>query len=208
MVIKIYKLTLYLLLILVITIFNTASVFAGTGQIFSPSGLPQSSTQTYSPPTPSNTPTVTFPTPPLPLGEGVLQGFPGASVPLNTTSQGLPAATQGGTTEPQPTLTPATNSVESFFKCPPTTAQKAHEKESPVKSAGKFVWHVLDNLGVPLPVNKDSDLDPSLRQPYVMPLPKTSSQIIIPPTPQKIPESELEGTDVSPAQDNKSLPLH
>ena len=189
---------------ILLMLFSSSAAFAGTGQIFSPSGLPQGSTQSYSPPTPGNTPTVTFPTPPLPLGEGVLQGFPGAAVPLAGTDQGTSTAS---TSTNQPIARPTEGSVQSFFQCPPATAQKK-KTASPVKSVGRFAWHVLDNIGVPLSVSKDNDLDPSLIQPYVMPLSKTSTQMSSPPIPQKIPESELEGTDVSPAQDNQPVRLH
>src|SRR5271154_5963655 len=91
--IKSYKITFYFSTFLV----TSASAFAGTGQIFSPAGLPQSSTQTYTPPTPDNTPTVTFPTQPLPLGGGVLQGLSGSTLPLSN-STSLPVTTENSGT--------------------------------------------------------------------------------------------------------------
>lgn len=185
--------------------------FAGTGQIFSPAGLPQSSTQNYTPPTPGNTPTVSFPTPPLPLGEGILQSFPGSSLPLATQKSAGASVESVGTQQPLPSTTEK-NTVESFFQCnslniPVKTKTSIKKKTSLLGGAGKVLWHVLDNLGVPMFVGKDSDLDPSLRQAYVMPSPVVSRQTIAPVIPQKIPESELEGTDVNPKND-QTLPLH
>jgi len=195
--------------ILLILLGNSAA-FAGTGQIFSPSGLPQSSTQNYTPPTPGNVPTVTFPTPPLPLGSEALQSFPGPSLPLNNSGTQKPSGTTTGSTSSQQPLpsTTQTNTVESFFQCNPANqTQQPKKKKSILKSPGKIIWHVLDNFGVPMFVGKDSDLDPSLSQAYVMPPPATSVKNTAPAIPQKIPESELEGTDVSPKND-QTLPLH
>jgi hypothetical protein len=273
--------------------------FAGTGQMFSPSGLPQGGTQTYTPPTPGNIPTVTFPTPPLPLGESILQGFPGASVPLGEqaqqstsvnnglnqsrslpqSSQAQPQFSQSETSQSQlsqsqtsqsqvsqpqlsklqssqvqvspgannsirqspantdlstqlrgelhqtqpalpaqrnqnnnPTVGLAqigtrTGSIESFFQCPPTVASAQKDRKStPLRSSGRLIWHVMDNIGIPVPTGSEEDLDPSLKQPYVMPLPKMLKEPKYPSNPQKIPESELEGTDDSSEQPHPSQP--
>lgn len=195
----------------------STSALAGTGQIFSPSGLPQSSTQNYTAPTPDNTPTVTFPTPPLPLGESVLQSFPGSTLPLDNTNKG----TSSGNTKVD--VLPSSQSVgaddiNSFFQCEPLPLKKSMTQQTPIKAntqnkpfnqkkmspfsiAEKAIWHTLDNIGVPMVVGHDNDLDPSLRQPYVMPSPTMPSRISPPVAPKKIPESELEGTDVSPGND-------
>jgi hypothetical protein len=198
-----------LIMAVLLSLFSFSVAFAGTGQIFSPSGLPQSSTQSYTPPNPGNTPTVTFPTPPLPLGEGVLQSFPGSTIPLgNGTQKPAGATAQGsGTQQPLPAVI-ETNTIESFFQCnTPGTLANAKPSAKKKSSLGKVIWHTLDNLGVPMFVGKDNDLDPSLSQAYVLPSPATPIKNIVPAIPQKIPESELEGTDVSPNND-QTLPLH
>ena len=194
-----------------LVLLTCSAAWAGTGQIFSPSGLPESSTQTYTPPTPDNMPTVSFPTPPLPLGEGVLQSFPGSSFPLNHGTQ-KPTVTSAENNPAQPFIPSSlpTSSVESFFQCNPvstTPTSPNKPKQSILKSTGKVIWHTLDNLGVPMFVGKDNDLDPSLSKAYVMPPPAISSKTIAPVTPQKIPESELDGIDGSQKND-QTLPLH
>ena len=169
---------------------------AGTGQIFSPAGLPQSSTQSYTPPTPGNTPTVTFPTPPLPVGG--LSGFPASSLPLHTDTQ-KPAGstTVEGKVQLNAPLAPPISTVDTFFQCPPAALPQAQSK-SKTRGPGRFLWHVLDNLGVPMFYSTDEDLDPTINRAFAMPAPpvpgKTGGQV----TPQKIPDSELEGTEPSP----------
>ena len=170
--------------------------WAGTGQIFSPAGLPQSSTQSYTPPTPGNAPTVTFPTPPLPVGG--LSGFPASSLPLNTGAQKSSGSTPvEGTVQLNAPLAPPISSVETFFQCQPVSSP---EEQAKSKSAGpgRLLWHVLDNLGVPMFYGKDADLDPSLNRAFVMPSPPVPQKSGGPVSPQKIPESELEGTEPSP----------
>ncbi len=179
---------------------------AGTAQIYSPAGLPQSSTQSYAPPTPGNTPTVTFPTPPLPLNPGVLPGFSGSALPLNSgnTQQPVNPATGGNGAQPPLPSTPGTNDVESFFQCNqvmPTS--RNNQKKSRFGTPGKVIWHILDNLGVPMFVGKDNDLDPSLRQSYMLPPSIIPTHNITQITPHGIPESELEGTEVTPGNDAK-----
>jgi len=44
---------------------------------------------------------------------------------------------------------------------------------------------------------KGADLDPSLNRAFVMPSPPVPEKTSAPATPQKIPESELEGTEPS-----------
>jgi hypothetical protein len=201
--IKSYKITFYLSTFLV----TTAAACAGTGQIFSPAGLPQSSTQTYTPPTPDNTPTVTFPTQPLPLGGAVLQGLPGSTLPLSNSNSPPVTTGSSGTLLPLHS-NPNTSSIESVFQIPPVAKNiNQSTKKKPLKGAAKLIWHTLDNLGVPMFIGKDNDLDPSLRQGYVAPSSAISNRQSVPITPQKIPESELEGTDISPKTDSV-IPLH
>lgn len=139
-------------------------------------------------------------------------------------------------------------SVESFFqinnnKTPAaeytsnnkTAARLLSEFNSPEpkKSAAgapfRFLWHVMDNAGVPMFFGKnDDDLDPSLRQGHAEQSNSghehstaansrpastvegttraTERGAVAPsPGPHKIPESELEGTD-SWVKDNDQMP--
>jgi hypothetical protein len=169
---------------------------AGTGQIFSPAGLPQSSTQSYTPPTPGNTPTVTFPTPPLPVGG--LSGFPASSLPLNAGNQKPSGSTfVEGKVQLNAPLAPPISTVDTFFQCPPAAPSEG-QRQSKARGPGRFVWHVLDNLGVPMFYSKDADLDPTINRAFAMPLPPVLEKTNGPVTPQKIPASELEGTEPSP----------
>jgi hypothetical protein len=124
-------------------------------------------------------------------------------------------------------------SVESFFRSTPPQApagnatqnrdamprkhSSSNKDSSAVGGLGKFLWHVLDNVGVPLPVGNQADLDPSLtpingnsapvsssNSSESFPFPENhenaaaqASQAI----PQKIPQSELEGTQFDSAHD-------
>lgn len=193
------KFKTYFAVSLLVSVVDTLGAFAGTGQIFSPAGLPQSSTQTYTPPTPGNVPTVAFPTPPLPLGEGVLQGFSGTSLPLDSSSPSSGIATDGSALKQPAASSSSTGSIESFFQCNQSVAsQNTQTKKQKGSHLGKALWHVLDNLGVPMVLSKDGDLDPSLRHPASMPLDSVGQTTGLSPTlrpdpPQKIPARELEG---------------
>lgn len=169
---------------------------AGTGQIFSPAGLPQSSTQSYTPPTAGNTPTVPFSTPPLPVNG--MSGFPASSLPIHAGEQKPSTTTpvEGGIQLNAP-LAPQINSVETFFQCQPIVSPQVQNKPES-HGPGRLLWHVLDNLGVPMLYGKDSDLDPSLNRTFIMPSPPVLQKSGAPVTPQKIPTSELEGTEPSP----------
>jgi hypothetical protein len=148
-----------------------------------------------------------------------------------------------------------TGSVESFFQIDnngrtPASQYTSNNKTAsrllsefnspePRKSAAgapfRFLWHVMDNAGVPMFVGKnDDDLDPSLRQGYqgqnfsgqsysgqshstaadykptstvegTNGVPRRSAVSAPSPGPHKIPESELEGTD-SWVKDNDQMP--
>lgn len=193
-------------------------VFAGTGSLYSPAGLPQSSSQSYTVPSPQvQGTTVTFPTPPIPLG-GALQDFPSSSLSVSGSAAN---AAQGGQTSStgQAQLKPPiteTGSIETFFQCPPSEP-RANKQSAPakiVKSPAKLLWHVLDNLGVPMIVGKDNDLDPSLTHTRFIPpeLPhagKNGSSSDVGPSPnipEKIPQSELEGTEVFPNGQTQATP--
>lgn len=140
-----------------------------------------------------------------------------------------------------------TGSVQSFFQITPqpsqagaipvspaapiahpgkTDSSAASPPTSSAKSAAaapfRFLWHVMDNAGVPMFFGKsDDNLDPSLRQGYASAISApaalrrpvdqksgvTESGAATMPavTPHKIPESELEGTD-SWVKDNEQMP--
>lgn len=67
-----------------------------------------------------------------------------------------------------------------------------------------MIWHTLDNLGVPLPIGKEGDLDPSLSKTYVIQPQHLSSEANTKPVYQKIPDSELGVTDI-PVKDDAKL---
>jgi hypothetical protein len=193
-------------IILWLGLINANCSLAGTSQIFSPSGLPRSSTQDYTIPE-ITVPTQTFPTPPIPMGDTSLQGF--SSVPLkeeltiNGTKPASSTANVNTTTIPAPT-----GSVESFFRCSPIPltqeASSTNKNQPAAGSLGKLIWHTLDNIGVPLPTSKKGDLAPGLNQTYfVQPQQHMSSNAK--PIYQKIPDSELGVTDI-PVKDDAKLP--
>jgi hypothetical protein len=71
-------------------------------------------------------------------------------------------------TEPAASSGPSrTSPVEAFFQvapaAPPSTALKQHGRTYSV------LWHVMDNIGIPMFGNKDPDIDPALSHPFVMP---------------------------------------
>jgi len=122
-------------------------------------------------------------------------------------------------------------SVDSYFMTGPNRNGRGPQMQpqmvvyGPNPNEGQkkhgFVWHFLDNIGVPMFGNNDLEIDPSIKTVYVIPPPKLPSekQMIksrnqsaasgnattttvkaqeasqnAQPTQQKIPESELEGT--------------
>lgn len=139
-----------------------------------------------------------------------------------------PAANQEPAVPPvaKTNLPEGSGSVESFFqltpfnvahppssRSAPDTVQPGSQEEKKF-SAGRFIWHVLDNAGVPLPVRDTSgDLDPSLRNGYALPArpheleqkvdstaaakPAQGDGKLNPTVLDKIPRGELEGTDYS-----------
>jgi hypothetical protein len=131
------------------------------------------------------------------------------------------------------------NAVESFFQCAPIQnlppgpavlnsrrtdlqhkAAASAEQDSIKGKAGRFMWHVLDNAGIPMPLKgKEDGLDPSLRRSYTNPplpdIERTNirdrgSEELVQSTiqssttvdvRQKIPLSELEGVEISQPKD-------
>jgi hypothetical protein len=89
-----------------------------------------------------------------------------------------------------------------------------------MSSAGRAIYHILDNVGIPLPYKNTADLDPSIAVPppelsvevkrleRVNPPSDQSSTENVPqfpqsfqPTAQKIPASELEGVELPTPRD-------
>jgi hypothetical protein len=215
------------------------STFAGTTQIYSPSGLSPNTYQNAGPPV--AVPTLSAPSSSTPLE------FAPADSPLPNSSPARPSSSSSSAGVQDSILNgawpgqPQNNSVESFFQLkakpslspsplPPSEAAlqaksaATSKNESSLGGIGRLIWHTLDNVGIPMFVGKDNDLDPSLRNDYV-PLSnsnkdhssKNSSnrtvstsgtfERIIPHNsespPQKIPQSELEGIEVSPKNDSR-----
>jgi hypothetical protein len=140
------------------------------------------------------------------------------------------------------------SNVESFFQIPsglnPSSPDKESARHSQAfaterkpfdNSAGRFLWHLLDNVGIPVPIGShDQALDPSIRRNYVNPPlpdpdkyrnsanrntvandsmpsqipssavgPGDSTRVPAISIQQKIPTSELEGTDLSTKSDDR-----
>jgi hypothetical protein len=111
-----------------------------------------------------------------------------------------------------------TASLTSEFSAAPQRRSK-----SVVGAPGRFLWHALDNMGVPMLFGKhDDDLDPTLRNGYTSPsgIDRRKTMTIDNLDPgatgssavnaqssnlHKIPESELEGTDSS-VKNNDQMP--
>jgi hypothetical protein len=133
------------------------------------------------------------------------------------------------------------NGVDSFFQCGPIKPLKVggdsktsmpQAASSPAKqprslpvTAGRVVWHILDNIGVPMLIGKDNDLDPSIdRQSSMPPMPVSTKvtalkksdlenisanqatrqsvdQSSVQANTHRIPESELEGVELPAPKD-------
>lgn len=212
--------------------------FAGTGGIF-PANNPRRKIQMFGPiesptslqqaPTPKTRQTL----PSLPSTAGSVSDDTkpqSTTLPLHGVSDQSSNASAAGSAQD------SGGDVASFFQLNPRTstrdldasASKSDLKldaqleasttaSSPKSAAGapfRFVWHVLDNAGVPMFVGKhDSDLDPTLRRGYTgtnpiapsAPLNASEQAASTTRTPHKIPESELEGTK-NMVDDNDQMP--
>ena len=196
------------------TVFSALFFQSGALASESKSSMPPATSEVAGSSTTSSTKSVSA-TVPLPSSEPVLR----------ERIVGEPSASQ-----------PQDNSVESFFQLrnsniitgvsPPSTkpassATGDKDESSFLHHAGRFVWHVLDNAGVPMFFHESNDIDhPRIGKTYVVPPPKLPRESAIvkemnnptaattsvsktpaQPTsesaqsaPQKIPASELEGT--------------
>jgi hypothetical protein len=121
--------------------------------------------------------------------------------------------------------------VESFFQVSPAqrsarptasssdATKLSEDQDDHKKSVKRFLWHTLDNIGVPMFFgNKDDDLDPSLAHGYIMRSENgaraaqtpnkdnatANSAVINQPSVHKIPDSELEGVNFSVKNDAQS----
>ena len=195
------------------------TMFAGTTQITSPVGLPRSNVQSNFTPSIGDTNPTNFTTPPLPLQGGGIESLAMPAIPLRGTSAQNPALEATVQNIGPAAISP----VDSFFQLglptsisiPKSSSESVtqttlkKQKKGPTtkqvksipKTVGILFWHVLDNFGIPLPVSKNNDLDPSLSHTDMTLLLEKPSQGTVNMTPQKIPESELEGTEVSPNND-------
>jgi hypothetical protein len=116
--------------------------------------------------------------------------------------------------------------IESFFQVrknnsPPAVVEdQRHQQRAPKTAPGRALWHILDNAGIPMFMgNKDEDLDPSLTRNYTNPpqlsaenkdtktqsgsgsAKQTATETVSVTKCHKIPDSELEGIEVSPTTD-------
>ena len=193
---------------------------AGTTQIFSPAGLPRAVSKDYSVPNGISTPQ-TFATPPIPLTDTGMQSF--STIPLkdeispgtaktNTAANGGKEPVDITSNKPANKVSNDNASVDSLFQLPSSPgvggSSSVKQERSIVGAGGKAIWHVLDNLGVPMFLGKDSDLDPSLSSAHIV----TPKNYCCEPQNMdksinlhnKIPQSELEGIDVQSKNDAKS----
>jgi len=119
------------------------------------------------------------------------------------------------------------NSVAAFFQVPANQSDNHAEPPPKKRSVGRLVWHVMDNMGIPMIVGKDNDLDPSLRGSQLTPPtqvptmaslrkmdkqfkhnqetttePSTANAVPMSDTIlHKIPQSELEGVELPAPRD-------
>ncbi len=106
-----------------------------------------------------------------------------------------------------PSINQGNSSVDSFFDTKPVQSVNidpqfnANIKVHKLNKASTIIWHTLDNLGVPMFVNIDNPIDPSLVKPLNAKQLDNSIQQNIqnnnqPPIEhKKLPDSELEGID-------------
>ena len=144
--------------------------------------LPETASPTTSNPAISNPVTPAWQTS-APASTG---GAPSAvtAVPANlpaSAAGNMPAAPQLRGIIGAPRVSPGQdNSVESFFQCPPVqdlpvksdkwAAPENREKRPFKTTAGRAIWHIMDNVGVPMFAgNHDEALDPNIRRGYVNP---------------------------------------
>jgi hypothetical protein len=85
---------------------------------------------------------------------------------------GLDQNNSASVTEPAQSASgsaPATSPVEAFFQLAPTAPANPAPATKAHSGTHKALWHVMDNIGVPMFGNKDADIDPALSRPFVMP---------------------------------------
>ena len=107
----------------------------------------------------------------------------------------------------QSSINQGNSSVDSFFDIKPVQSVnidpqfKANIKVHKLNKAGTIIWHTLDNLGVPMFVNIDNPIDPSLAKPIESKQldnslnPNIQNNNQPPIEHKKLPGSELEGID-------------
>jgi hypothetical protein len=201
---------IFLLLTLIILLENKNIVLAGTSQIFSPAGLPRSNNQDYSIPD-TTVPVQTFPTPPIPLRDAAIKSFPIMPLRRDIKPNNNNQSTTGENLEQN--ISPIVSDqakVETFFQIDSSLNtdqnQYVNKNNLPLGGVGKFLWHTLDNIGVPMVMSKDDVIDPSLKKQAIS---KTSAALETATPPcnlnQNIPDSQFEINDL-PLKDNAKAP--
>jgi hypothetical protein len=211
--------------------------FAGTTQIYSPSGLAPNNAPDLAPPV--------APPPGAPAASPQSLDFMPVGTPLpNSSSIGPTNRSPNSPDILQETIVkdiwpnqPQSSSVESFFQLTktlpeivPNNSQATTPKSAPSGKSnslpanfGRLLWHILDNAGVPMNANHDSDLEPSIVKGVDWPFTKPSTTAVShngavkapgnlerlqfnenQGAPQKIPQSELEGIEVPPNNENQN----
>jgi hypothetical protein len=161
------------------------------------------------------------------------QSLSGSATTRRPEAGGKPALLQSGSPALLQSGSPALQqgTVESFFQVSPAprsarpaasgadTAKLGENQDEHKKSVKRFLWHALDNIGVPMFFgNKDDDLDPSLAHGYIMRSENgaraaqasnqdkatANSAVVNQPSVHKIPDSELEGVNFSVKNDAQS----
>lgn len=186
----------------------------------------------------SSVPSSATPSTSVPSSAPVAQPGPMLSAPQPLGSpmpfQSAPPISGVSSTNAAPNAT-SLNSIESFFQIPARTSLPSSVGSGPPltineppttrtqrishhSGVGRFLYHVLDNAGVPVPCGKDAELDPSLAAPAtelavdskrlerISPSSSGSAQNsqtapAFHSNPQKIPESELEGVELPAPRD-------
>ncbi len=200
------------------------------------------------PAAPSN-PVPSYSLPAFSSAPGVVSPTPSSSFRSDPSASNLSAPTTSGPSTPMlrefikqsPNERPQDSSVESYFRfrnpkqidSSSTSGEqemaRAHQAKSSKGSVGRAIWHILDNVGVPMFSGDTSpDLDPRLSRDYVdPPMPssdanRTKSSVLETTDKTtdtsassgsrlgspKIPESELQGTEFTPTPNvqTKSAP--
>lgn len=152
-----------------------------------------------------------------------------AAVPDSANQQSAPQAaasssqTDNGTVESFFQITKTQRNAQASSLPQPAVVPMAAPKKTPARGLSRSLWHVLDNMGVPMFSGFDPCIDPSIGGTYAIPAPKlprertlvrdqqkevtaasTNTRLPDPTSatapPQKLPASELDGVDLPSPQ--------